>query len=279
MPYKLKTEFDLSDPSVVSVIDDLPLWSAPFGLKLLEVVRLRENMRVLDVGTGAGFPSVELAQRLGRTCEVHAVDPWEPALERARQKIRQWNVTNLHLIEGMAESLEFEDDYFDLIVSNNGTNNVDDEEKVCAELGRVARRGAQMVLTMNLPDTMKEFYDTFEEILSGRGMSAEIERLTEHIFEKRKPLDHTRQLLDRSGFAVNDIYEDAFTMRFTDGTAMLSHSVIRLGFLGSWVDVLSPPDVEPVFSSIESALNRRARDRGELRLTIPWACFDCERTG
>ena len=68
-------------------------------------------------------------------------------------------------------------------MSNNGTNNVDDEEKVFAELGRVARRGAQMVLTMNLPDTMKEFYDTFEEVLADRGMSAEIERLTEMLRE------------------------------------------------------------------------------------------------
>jgi len=31
MTHWLETDFDLSDPGVVSAIDALPLWSAPFG--------------------------------------------------------------------------------------------------------------------------------------------------------------------------------------------------------------------------------------------------------
>jgi ubiquinone/menaquinone biosynthesis C-methylase UbiE len=274
MPYHLKSEFDLSDPGVVSVIDDLPLWSAPFGMKLLEVVRLRRNMRVLDVGPGTGFPIVELSQRLGDTCEVYAVDPWETALDRMRQKITMWGITNLHIIEGQAESLDFDDGTFDLIVSNNGTNNVEDEERLFSELGRVARPGAQMVLTVNLPGTMSEFYETFETELVARGRTAEIERLKEHLFEKRKPLSHMREMLGRAGFDVDESHEDSFTMRFVDGTTMLNHFVIRLGFLGSWVHLLDRRDVKPVFESIEATLNRRTEP---LTLTIPWACLDCRR--
>ena len=32
----LKTNYDLNDVELVSVIDELPLWSAPFGLRLLD---------------------------------------------------------------------------------------------------------------------------------------------------------------------------------------------------------------------------------------------------
>jgi len=45
MPFRLSAEFDASDPDLVAVIDDLALWSAPFGLKLLEVVQLRRLVR------------------------------------------------------------------------------------------------------------------------------------------------------------------------------------------------------------------------------------------
>lgn len=278
MSYHLKTEFDLSDPGVVAMIDDLPLWAAPFGLKLLEVIELRKNMRVLDIGSGSGFPGIEIAQRLGTSCEVYAVDPWETAVDRARQKIRQWNVTNLHLVDGRAEALAFEDRFFDLIVSNNGTNNVDDEDRVFAELGRVAKPGAQLTLTMNLPGTMREFYDVFEQVLSARGMSAERDGIAAHIFEKRKPISHMRALMARSGFEIVRSDEDAFTLRFVDGTAMLRHSLIRIGFLGSWIAVLQGHDVASVFDEIEAELDRRAGAQGGLTLTIPWVCFDCRRS-
>src|SRR5262245_52404989 len=158
MPFRLSTEFDPSAPDLIAVLDDLALWSAPFGLKLLEVVRLRRRLLALDVGTGCGFPGMELSQRLGTSSRVFAVDPWRAALQRARAKQRVWSAANLHLVTSRAETLPFDSASFDLLVSNNGTNNVDDEARTYAELARVAKPGAQMVLTMNLPGTMLEFY-------------------------------------------------------------------------------------------------------------------------
>lgn len=50
--------------------DELPLWSAPFGLLLLERVPMRPGLTVLDVGAGTGFLTLELAQRCGRHTTV-----------------------------------------------------------------------------------------------------------------------------------------------------------------------------------------------------------------
>jgi precorrin-6B methylase 2 len=63
-------EADLSRPEAVSAYDELPLWSAMFGLLMLRHLELRRDMRVPDVGCGTGFPLLELAQRLGPTCHV-----------------------------------------------------------------------------------------------------------------------------------------------------------------------------------------------------------------
>ena len=67
--------------------DELPLWSARFGILILDTVRLRPGMTILDVGAGTGFLSIELAQRCGLNTTVIAVDPWEAAMARLTRKL------------------------------------------------------------------------------------------------------------------------------------------------------------------------------------------------
>ena len=66
----LNTKYNLDDSKIVSVIDELPLWSAPFGLKLLDKINYRKNITALDIGSGLGFPLLEVAMRLGNSCKV-----------------------------------------------------------------------------------------------------------------------------------------------------------------------------------------------------------------
>ena len=79
---------DLNNMDFVSCIDELPLWSAPFGLSLLDAIEMKAGLKVLDIGCGCGFPLIELAQRLGNSCSLNGIDPWETALGRVRLKIR-----------------------------------------------------------------------------------------------------------------------------------------------------------------------------------------------
>jgi SAM-dependent methyltransferase len=274
---RLESEYDVYDPDVVSVIDDAPLWSAPFGLRLLEVVRMRKNIRALDIGSGLGFPLIELAQRLGATCKVYGIDPWTPANERARMKVRVWKLDNVEIVAGNAEHMPFSDDFFELVVSNNGTNNVDDEEQTFHEVSRVARPGAQIVLTMNLPETMNEFYQVYRDVLQRENRNDELERLEAHIHHKRKPLPHTLSLIESVGLEVVDVHHDSFSLRYSDGSTMLGSPFIKLAFIQSWKDVLAPKDVGPVFEVIEGELNRLAEASGELRLTVPWVCLNLRK--
>jgi ubiquinone/menaquinone biosynthesis C-methylase UbiE len=268
---------DLNRPEIVSVFDELPLWSAPFGLTLLEKVRLRPGIRALDIGCGAGFPLIELAQRLGQTSYVYGLDPWARALERVTMKTKVMRVSNVKVINGVAERLPFNDGFFDLIVSNNGLNNVQDQPRVLAECFRVCRTGSQMVITMNLPETMMEFYSVYEQTLKDLGKLAEIQKLKDHIFAKRNPLSMTVQMLEQAGFRIEKVTERSFTMRYIDGTTLFNHFFIRLGFLDAWKGFLDKSDVAHVFDLLERNLNEYARQAGELSLTIPCACIDCTR--
>src|SRR3712207_1407220 len=85
---------DLTSPSAVAAYDELPLWSAMFGLLLLEHVPLSGCRAALDVGCGTGFPLIELAERLGPACQVDGVDTWAQALGRAADKLAARGVRN-----------------------------------------------------------------------------------------------------------------------------------------------------------------------------------------
>ncbi len=119
---------------------------------------MRPDLRLLDVGCGAGFPALELAGRLGPKSHVVGLDPSRGAMARARAKATAYRLPNVELVEGVAEAMPFSKGTFDAVVSNNGLNNVADLEGALAECHRVLRDGGQLVATMNLPDSMMTLY-------------------------------------------------------------------------------------------------------------------------
>jgi SAM-dependent methyltransferase len=270
-------DVDSDRPELVSVIDDLPLWSSPFGLRLLDTIIMKKNIRALDIGCGTGFPLVEIAERLGDTCKVHGIDPWEQALDRVREKLTVYDIDNVELVTGRAEDMPFDSGCFDLIVSNNGINNVSDMTKTIQECRRVLKPGSQMVLTMNLDNTMEEFYSVFLQVLSERGLQESIFRVKEHIYSRRKPLAEVTGLLETGGFAVRQLYHDTFKLRFVDATTMLNHYLIRFWFIGGWRDAVDQEHLTDVFEATESRLNKQAERDGEMVLTVPFVTIDCVR--
>jgi arsenite methyltransferase len=264
---------DLSDPAVVAVYDELSLWSSLFGELLLRHVPLRRNSTVLDVGCGTGFPLLELAQRLGSGSTVYGVDPWEAALDRARQKAAQWGVNNVVLMTGDASALALADDQVDLIVSNLGINNFADPIAVLTECRRVARPGARLALTTNLQGHMREFYEIYAGVLRDLGKPAAGERLEDHIAH-RATVERVTDLLSQGQFGVIQVIEEQAVLRFLDGSAFLRHFFIKLGFLDGWKGILEPAEYGEVFTALEAALNIYAEASGELRVTVPMAYIE-----
>jgi arsenite methyltransferase len=270
-------QVNTDDFDLVSVIDDLPLWSAPFGLHLLETIKLRKNLTVLDLGCGLGFPLLEIAQRLGNTGKIYGIDPWSQALKRVKLKIRVYTIKNVQVVRGQAEHMPFVDKCFDLIVSNNGLNNVGDMKQSLKECSRVCKTDAQLTFTVNLEDTMQEFYNLFQKVLQKNKQSEVLPRLKRHIYDKRKPLAEIKSWLEEAGFKIKNSVYDSFRLRYLDGTTMFNHYLIKYWFLDSWQEILDRKDRETIFEQLESELNRQAEKNGEIVLTIPLVTIDCRK--
>jgi ubiquinone/menaquinone biosynthesis C-methylase UbiE len=267
--------YNIDDPKLVSTYDELSIWAAPFGLKLLDTVEMRPNLTILDIGPGTGFPLVELANRFGPTSKIFGIDPWKGGILRIKEKIEFQQLKNIEIIEGVAEDLPFENEFFDLVVSNNGMNNVENQELAFKECFRVSKSNAQFVFTMNQYGTMEEFYEVYYDSLGELKLDQHIKNIEEHRVKHRPSNDKIVKIVNDSGFIVKSLKEDIFKMRFATGTALLNHSFIKIAFFQPWKNCIPPEEVKKVFPVLETNLNSYAKKMKGIELSIPFGCYNC----
>jgi ubiquinone/menaquinone biosynthesis C-methylase UbiE len=249
------------------VFDELPLWSAAFGMLLLKHLDLKPNLTVLDIGSGAGFPLLELAERLGESSKCYGIDPWTNANARARKKARQYGINNIEIIDGSAEKIPFENNSIDLIVSNLGINNFENPTTVLLECHRVLKSNGSIALTTNLDGHWKEFYGIFEQTLIEQKREDVLEDLYAHCAH-RGTRHSTSQLFVEHNFLVSACHEDTFEMKFADGSSFLNHHFVKLGWLSSW-KTLVPEKQQEFFTLLENNLNTYASSNNGLTLSVP----------
>ena len=106
-----------------------------------ELNRLKAGSKVLDLGCGTGHFSNYVQ---GKGFEVHAIDPSVKMLEFARS-----NFPKINFIEGVASSLPFPDNIFDLIISIEVLRYLDstDIKQAYAEMYRVLKPGGHILVT------------------------------------------------------------------------------------------------------------------------------------
>jgi SAM-dependent methyltransferase len=110
-------------------------YGAALGGAMLELAGVRPGMRVLDVGCGSGALAGQAAGVVGEG-NVAAADPSEPFAETCRRRLPEADVR-----VAAAESLPFENDSFDAVLSQLVVNFMSDAPKGVAEMVRVAKPG------------------------------------------------------------------------------------------------------------------------------------------
>lgn len=270
----INSEFDFNDEALISCYDEVSLWSAPFGKALLEMVEYKRNIRALDIGCGTGYPLLELAMRLGSSSFIYGLDPWPGAMKRTAYKAAQYSVGNIKLLECCAEEIPVEHAAIDLIVSNNGLNNVADLPKVVEECGRIAKKGCQVVIAVNMNTTMIELYNVFRESFNESGIGNSTVNIDDHIRKKRPELSEIVQLFERYGFRKTGEVADSFSYIFADGAALFNHYFMRLAFIESWIDCIPEEHRKTVMNDVEHRISRIAEKKNGFSMNVPFACLE-----
>ncbi len=111
--------------------------------ELVEYAHPEPGMQVLDLASGTGEPAISLAQRVGPTGHVSALDLSPDLLQIAAQRAQQRGLSNLSFHPGDAQALPFPDDTFDLATCRFGVMFFQDCDCALRQLHRVLRPGAR----------------------------------------------------------------------------------------------------------------------------------------
>ena len=109
--------------------------------RLVADARLRSGMRVLDLGSGTGYPALLAAQTVGVNGQVIGIDLAAQMLDAARRKTTSLKLSNMTFQTGDVTSLSFEQASFDAVTSRFCLMFLPEIQKAVAEIARVLKPG------------------------------------------------------------------------------------------------------------------------------------------
>mgnify|MGYP001184551351 FL=1 len=108
--------------------------------RLVGDARLRAGLRVLDLGSGTGYPALLTAQTVGASGGVIGIDLAEQMLEAATRKAAVLKLSNVTFRTGDVTTLPFEAASFDAVISRFCLMFLPEIPKAVAEIARVLKR-------------------------------------------------------------------------------------------------------------------------------------------
>jgi arsenite methyltransferase len=160
-----------------------------------EVLALRPEERVLDIGCGPGLLAEEMAEAVGSAGRVHGVDPSPSMLAIAGRRRAGAGAAPIALEEGDATSLPFPDRCFDAVVSTQVYEYVADIPAALAEARRVLAPGGRLLILDT--DWHSIVWRSDDDARMARVLSAWDEHLAHRSLPRALP-----ELLTEGGFRV-----------------------------------------------------------------------------
>ena len=107
--------------------------------RLVADARLRSGMRILDLGSGTGYPALLAAHIVGVTGNVVGIDLAEQMLDAARRKAAALGLSNITFRTGDVTTLPFETASFDAITTRFCLMFLPEIPKAVAEIARILK--------------------------------------------------------------------------------------------------------------------------------------------
>ena len=135
---------DLDYPEELSAVPDTAVESFAGVANPFSLGRLAPGEDVLDMGCGAGTDTLIAAQMVAPAGRVTGIDMTPEMLSRAGAAAAEMRAENVVFVEGDVESLPFDTESFDVVISNGVIDLIPDKDAGFSELFRVLRPGGRI---------------------------------------------------------------------------------------------------------------------------------------
>ena len=173
------------------------------GLKLMDLLCITENGKVLDLGCGTGLLTKALGERVGPAGKVVGVDPDKARIQLAREK---YGSSNVVFLEGSTD--DFPEDQYDFVYCNFVFHWVQDKEAAFRNMYKNLKPGGQLALQLTLRMPL-----IFENLLNlcGEEVTRKYEEITFML-----PLMAYAETAKNVGFTVDVQREEDVVTTFPD---------------------------------------------------------------
>ncbi len=105
--------------------------------KTMGWIGVGKNTKVLELGSGTGFLTVEAARRVGDSGRLYCMDIQPEMVAKTRERMRRHNLDNVGVVVGNALALPFKDNVFDLAFLVTVLGEIPEPRVALRELNRV----------------------------------------------------------------------------------------------------------------------------------------------
>lgn len=216
--------------------------------RLVADARLRMGLRVLDLGSGTGYPALLAAQTVGPGGSILGIDLAEQMLDAARRKASFLKLSNVSFQTGDVTTLPFENASFDAVISRFCLMFLPDIPKAIAEIARVLKPGTWLSAAVWSAPEKNAYLTTPLAVIKQFIELPPPDPTAPGIFRLAKPGD-LASMLQKSGF-VNVVEEEYLAeVRFPSGEE----------YYESLMDIAAP--IQNVFARLSDPQKAEARKR------------------
>jgi SAM-dependent methyltransferase len=220
----------MNDPKLRWSLPKHDYWSTPFAESLLRHLNLHPGLRILDIASGHGIPAFYLAEQVGPTGEVLAIDVSAGQLARARA-IQGTQLPWLRFECMDMRSLSRDLPTFDRITGNLSVMFF--RPNRCGTVRGLIEHlnpGGQLVLTFPSCGTFDSLWQRVDRAMIEQELIKERERFQDYLTE-RPSAKEARGWLEQLDLERIEVAE--YPLEVTTGTeqGFLHHPLLRGGFL------------------------------------------------
>jgi arsenite methyltransferase len=184
------------DPEALSYVPDPAIDSFAGVGYHFDLAAIQPGESVLDLGSGSGMDLFVAGMHVTETGTVTGVDMTDEQVRKARKLAAENGFHNVDVRHGHIEALPFDDESFDVVVSNGVINLSAEKGRVFGEAYRVLKPGGRLALSdiiseSQMPESIKNNEDLWAACIGG---AEQVDRYT--------------ALIEQAGFEVTDVRDD-----------------------------------------------------------------------
>jgi ubiquinone/menaquinone biosynthesis C-methylase UbiE len=114
--------------------------------RLREILEPEPGERVLEVGPGTGYYTLDVAEWVLPDGQVDIFDLQQEMLDHTMRRATERGISNLRPSRGDAQDLPYEDDSFDAVILTSTLGEIPDQDAALGEVNRVLKPGGRLVV-------------------------------------------------------------------------------------------------------------------------------------